>query len=247
MYCERCGKYSGRYPLCKECYYEDEENVCEICGKESGEYPLCKICFQKVKEYAEEHYYDSYDNDEIDYEDEYEYESYSPCVCITCNKPKENNDFFFCSDCYKKYHNKELILSVIKAKEIKILESRYYNKYKCDDGHYVKSKSEREIDNFLNKYQIRHYYEPELSIDGKVENSIHPDFYLPSLDIYIEHWGKDNDRRYKESMEYKIDIYKKLKVTLICTYENEDTEDIEGSLKRKLKYYKKGSINYLKE
>ena len=59
------------------------------------------------------------------------------------------------------------------------------------DGHIVKSKSEREIDNFLNQYKIRHYYEHELSIDDNPEHSIHPDFYLPDLDVYIEHWGKD--------------------------------------------------------
>ena len=235
MKCKRCGKYSGEYTLCKECYLSEEENTCEICGNNSGKYPLCKTCYNKVKEYAEENYLDyaeeDYDEDEFDDD----YDLYSPGECIICNEEKADPDFIFCPDCYRKYRNKELILSIINAREIKVLESRYYNRYKCNDGHYVKSKSERDIDNFLNKYHIRHYYEPELSIDDNPDHSIHPDFYLPQQDLYIEHWGKDNDKQYRESMEYKLDIYRKRKITLICTYEDEDMEDIEGTLKRKLK------------
>lgn len=44
MYCEKCGKYSGKYALCKDCYYNVEEDdsfeeeiagvlSCPICGK----------------------------------------------------------------------------------------------------------------------------------------------------------------------------------------------------------------------
>ena len=247
MYCERCGKYSGLYSLCKECYYkENEENTCEICGKDSGDYPLCKTCYYKVREYVAENYFNFFEHEYEDDEFEDEYDLYSPGKCIVCNNEKNNSEHIFCTDCFKKYRKKELILSIINAGQIKVLESRYYNKYKCNDGHYVKSKSEREIDNFLNKYRIRHYYEPELAIDENPEHSIHPDFYLPEQDLYIEHWGIENDEQYQETMNYKLDIYRKKKITLICTYEGEDTEDIEGTLKRKLKFYKKGIINYLK-
>ena len=133
MYCKKCGKYSGRYPLCSDCYYEENyqtQNCCEICGEDSGEYPLCKTCYYKVKEYAEENFFDYLDYDE---EDEFEdiYETYSPGICVACSKPKEHSDFFFCSDCFKKYHNKELILSVIKAKEIKVLD--HFNLYQQSD------------------------------------------------------------------------------------------------------------------
>lgn len=221
-----------------------KKNVCEICGEYSGHYPLCKKCYYKVREYTEENFFDYYDEEEE--EDEESYYTYSPGKCIVCNEPKDNSEHYFCLECFRKYHNKEVILSIINARKVKILDSRYYNKYKCNDGHYVKSKSEREIDNFLDKYHIIHHYERELPIDDNPEHSIHPDFYLPIQDIYIEHWGIENDIGYQETMDYKINIYKKLGITLICTYENEDTEDFEGTLKRKLKYCKKGEINYLK-
>ena len=244
MYCERCGKFSGKYALCKECY--NDENFCEICGENSGEYPLCKKCYYKVKEYSEEHFLDFLADVYEDETEDENYESHSPGRCIVCNQSKENSEHFFCMDCFRKYRNKEVVFSLINAKEIKILESRYYNKYKCRDGHLVKSKSEREIDNFFDKYGIVHHYEPELPIDNDPKHSIHPDFYLPSFDVYIEHWGNENDAKYQESMKYKIDIYKKRNITLICTYENEDTIDLDATLKRKLKYFKRGVINYMK-
>lgn len=53
MYCEKCGKYSGRYNLCKECYYAENEKTeelsntlpyettelkCPICGEPTSVY-----------------------------------------------------------------------------------------------------------------------------------------------------------------------------------------------------------------
>lgn len=246
MYCENCGKYSGRYPLCKDCYYEEaeykeNEDICEICGDNSYGYPLCKTCYYKVKEYVEEHY-----EDFIEYDEEnYEYTTYTQGHCISCNKIKENNDFFLCTECYKKYHNKELIISLINAKEIKILDSRYYNKYRCFDGHMVKSKSEREIDNYLFKKNIRHIYEKPIPINANEDDDIHPDFFLYDLDVYIEHLGKEGDPEYDERTQYKVNIYKDKKLTVIFTHENTDAKDMQSALERKLKNYKKGQINYL--
>ena len=46
MYCNRCGKYSGRYELCKECYYkqEDYDEIEENDEEEYEEYCNCIIC-----------------------------------------------------------------------------------------------------------------------------------------------------------------------------------------------------------
>ena len=211
MYCEKCGKDSGKYPLCKDCYYEQFEDECD----------------DEIYE----------DFDEFNYAGE----------CLLCGNEKLDADHIFCTECFKLYRNKEVLVSIINGKDVKLLESHYYSKYRCIDGHYVKSKSEREIDNYLDKNHIRHYYEHEVSLDGSKENTIHPDFYLPDIDVYIEHWGMQDDAYYNESMNHKLEIYKKLKLTLICTYENSDSADIESALNRKLKFYKKHQINYLED
>ena len=54
-----------------------------------------------------------------------------------------------------------------------------------------------------------------------------------------------DDPEYVEKMKYKLDIYKKLKITLICMYEETDSEKITNVLDRKLQFYKRDQINYL--
>ena len=62
-------------------------------------------------------------------------------------------------------------------------------------------------------------------------------------DIYIEYWGyNEKNIEYTKSKNYKMKIYKDLKITLICL-EEKDIMDISASLSRKLKFYKKGQIN----
>lgn len=58
MYCNNCGKYSGNYPLCKDCYYEQSEyefdndeitGQCLICENDAGPYLFCSQCYRKYK------------------------------------------------------------------------------------------------------------------------------------------------------------------------------------------------------
>lgn len=125
------------------------------------------------------------------------------------------------------------------------------NKYKCKNGIKVRSKSEMIISNFLTDHQVDHIYEKAIHIDSHPEHDIHPDFYISGIvtyqgriikDIYIEHWGL-NTREYNQSKLYKIDIYKKLGVTLVCTYEK-DMINPEESLRKKLINAIEGKINY---
>lgn len=67
---------------------------------------------------------------------------------------------------------------------------------------------------------------------------------MPEKKAYIEHWGKENDPKYNEQKNYKLDKYKKMKITVICTHENTDSEDIESALNRKLNNFKIGKVNY---
>ena len=204
---------------------------CKICGDYSGQYPLCKDCYYTVQN----------SDYEFDFDDDYE----STTTCIACQEEKDDDGYLFCKSCYYKYKNKTLVFQVNKCVEFKLIYNYYEGKYKCIDGHMVKSKAEREIDNFFFRHNIKHCYEPTLPIDEIEEHDLHPDFYLPEMKVYIEHWGKENDEQYNRIKAYKVDIYRKLQITLICTHESTDSADIEGALRRKLKNFKVGEINYL--
>ena len=109
--------------------------------------------------------------------------------CIGCGTLTKNGHLF-CIECYKKYKDKQLLVKITKCVEINILDESYEGVYKCKDGHIVKSKSEREIDNYLFDHNIPHAYEKVVSIDGDSKHDLHPDFCLPNYlgkgkDVYI--------------------------------------------------------------
>lgn len=158
--------------------------------------------------------------------------------CITCGR--KTDGLLFCTSCYKKYHNKELLFKITECSSVELLDENYEGRYICKDGHVVKSKSEREIDNYLFEKGISHAYEKELPYGKTDKDVLHPDFYLPNYlgkdkHVYIEHWGyDDNNRDYQKTKKFKLPIYEQLGITLVCTYEKTDTSDIDATLDRKL-------------
>lgn len=122
-----------------------------------------------------------------------------------------------------KKENKELrrILSELEFNESNC-ESKYKNrKFPCEDGHVVKSNAELRIDQFLYKNNIVHAYEKTITLkDGK---QIHPDFYIPEIDVYIEYHGVRGSAWYDKMNEYKDGIYKNEDITVIViTHEKEE-------------------------
>ena len=164
--------------------------------------------------------------------------------CLDCGDP--SNGYFFCKKCYYKYKNKSVILKITNCNEVEILDSGYESKITCEDGHPVKSQQEAMIDDYLYHHNIKHIYEKPLSIDEDPEHDLHPDFYLPDYDLYIEHFGITGNKEYEKSKEYKLSIYKKLNITLIVTT-GKDITNLSANLERKLRFIKKGEINYLDE
>lgn len=163
--------------------------------------------------------------------------------CLLCNS--ESGNYLFCKSCFSKHHGKTLLFKITcdKNQKLELLNESYEGIYVCKDGHIVKSKSERDIDNYLFEHKIAHAYEKALPINGEI---FKPDFYLKDLDIYIEHWGYDeNNKEYQARKDYKIPKYQEKGITLICTYEATDMQDVETSLQIKLENYKKGEINFL--
>ena len=83
--------------------------------------------------------------------------------------------------------------------------------HRAMDGHWVRSKAEGLIDNWLYMSGIVHAYERLLP----VEEELYCDFYVPAGKVYIEYWGLENDPKYKVRKEQKKDIYKKYGFNLI--------------------------------
>ena len=102
-------------------------------------------------------------------------------------------------------------------------------KYRSTDGHYVRSKAEMLIDNWLYMTEITHAYERKLP----VEEDLYCDFYLPKGKVYLEYWGYDNDEKYLARKTKKLEIYKKYNFNLIELIDA-DVENLDDVLPRKL-------------
>ena len=203
---------------------------CVICGEEtnSPEYDYCYDCYYDMK----------------DKKDEIEFMSKKELIKLfndTLQNPNQKN------------HQKNMVL-LYAIKELSIdkfndyelcedLEQLIYNynetddyrlnfetKYRCDDGHYVRSKAEQIIDNWLYYHNFVHAYEKQLTINNK--NYI-PDFYIPKLNLYLEYWGL-NDYEYNQKRKEKEKIYTNSKIKFIGIEEN-NLKNIDDFLEKQLK------------
>lgn len=106
---------------------------------------------------------------------------------------------------------------------------KFEAKHRTADGHYVRSRAEMLIDNWLYMSEIVHAYERKLPI----EEEVYCDFYLPVGKVYIEYWGLENDERYVERKKVKLDIYNKYGFKLI-ELEDADIQNLDDILPKKL-------------
>ena len=156
-------------------------------------------------------------------------ETNSELICLTCDNP--SNGRHFCYNCYKKYKERAIDIRIINCKDAIMLDEYGNTVYKCDDGRKVRSKSEKIISDFLFKYGIRTVYEKAVYYYPNENETItlHPDFYLPDYDCYIEHNGVDT-KSYKANKKKTEEMYKSLNYKVIVTTEA-DLADIEAKLK----------------
>jgi hypothetical protein len=115
---------------------------------------------------------------------------------------------------------------------------KFEAKHRTIDGHYVRSKAEMLIDNWLYQYGLIHAYERKLPI----EEDVYCDFYIPSGNgrpqaVYIEFWGLENDAKYTERKKKKIGIYEREGLGLI-QLTDEDIQNIDDILAKKLRQFK---------
>lgn len=109
-------------------------------------------------------------------------------------------------------------------------------KFRCEDGHYVRSEKEQKIDNWLYHNSYMHAYEPLLLLYTESGELIYkiPDFYIPSRNLYIEYWGL-NDEEYLKYKNEKEKLYEMNNINYISIYPN-DIEYSEDVLSFKINY-----------
>ena len=92
-----------------------------------------------------------------------------------------------------------------KVKDESSFREKYPTPYRATDGHWVRSKAEMLIDNWLYMSGVVHAYERQLPI----EEDLFCDFYIPEGKVYIEFWGLEKDPKYAARKKEKIEIYHK--------------------------------------
>jgi len=124
----------------------------------------------------------------------------------------------------KKEQNNEL------KNEIDDYRKTYPAEQRCEDGHYVRSKSEQIIDNWLYNHNYMHAYEQIVFGDDK---EYIPDFYLKNEDCYIEYWGKEEET-YLLKKDEKLAFYKKQGIKII-SLDDKDIQHINDVLPRMIR------------
>ena len=71
---------------------------------------------------------------------------------------------------------------------------KFKAEYRTNDGHYVRSRAELVIVNWLFAEGIAYAYEKRVPI----KEDVYCDFYIPKGKIYIEFWGLEDDEAYLE-------------------------------------------------
>ena len=90
---------------------------------------------------------------------------------------------------------------------------RWKAEYRCEDGHYVRSKNEAIVDNWLYSHGICHAYEKAV-FDPDSGDTLCSDFFVPAMNLYIEIWGMAT-QEYAIRRERKVDLYRKLSCRLL--------------------------------
>ncbi len=152
-------------------------------------------------------------------------------TCLICEKP--SNGKHFCFNCWKKYSERTITVNIIGCKSAQIVDEYGNRTYKTQNGMFVRSQQEKIIYDELYSRRIKVIY--EASVFYKDENGetkeLHPDFYLPDYNLYIEHWGYENSKNpdYIKTKKFKEEIYKTQGKKIAGTT-GEDIKDIKTAI-----------------
>lgn len=145
--------------------------------------------------------------------------------CIICGQV--SNGLHFCHNCYTKYKDRSIDIRITHCNETEILDEYGNLQYKCADGRKVRSRAEAMISDWLFNNKIRSVYEETIYYDNS--KMLHPDFYLPDYNLYIE-YNELKNKEYLKSKDYVKQIYKNLGFKVFIMTEK-DLQDISACLK----------------
>ncbi len=110
----------------------------------------------------------------------------------------------------------------------KSFRKKFPAKFLASDGHWVRSRAELVIDNWLYSRHIAHAYERRLPVPEEA----YADFYIPIGDCYIEYWGLDTSE-YTDRQKKKRELFKKYAFRVV-ELDDRDIEELDDRLPRKL-------------
>lgn len=164
-------------------------------------------------------------------------ENISELKCILCGK--NSNGKHFCLSCYNEHKEHAIDVRITNCREAEIIDKYGNKKIKSKDGRKVRSLSEKIILDYFFDNFIRVVYEktiPYTNEEGK-SAELHPDFYLPDYDLYIEFNGLTN-KTYLRRKKYTLKIYQE-KGYNVEILDSKDIEDIESSIEKIFEKHKK--------
>ncbi|MFB1075663.1 glycerol kinase [Vibrio diabolicus] len=109
---------------------------------------------------------------------------------------------------------------------------KFEAKHRTLDGHYVRSKGELLIDNWLYLAGVVHAYERQLPIDQDVTS----DFYLPGGKVYLQFWGSDTGEMAEADRETIRTVYDQHHFNLI-EVEPSELDKLDEVLPKRLRQF----------
>ena len=232
-----------------------EKFICPICGeptrKYMGNYRKDRLCGKHADELkaglimqcpdCEKWYEPLYGCDcrlekeseiPLELKDKHNEASKTDLTCIICGN--NSNNKHFCLECWNQYKDKSIDLRITNCKEVKILDKYGNLTIECDDGRKVRSRAEALISNFFYNNKIRSVYEKTVYYEENGETkTLHPDFFLPDYNLYIE-YNEIKKKGYLKNKEYTKKIYERLGFKVVIM-DDQDLNSIAGFLKPLLK------------
>ncbi|KHT47797.1 hypothetical protein [Vibrio sinaloensis] len=117
-------------------------------------------------------------------------------------------------------------------KSLSSFRQKFEAKHRTLDGHYVRSKGELIIDNWLYMNGIVHAYDRQLPI----EQDVLSDFYLPAGKVYLQYWGSDSGEIDAKQRDKIIALYQEHGFALI-EVTPDDIEHLDERLPSKLREF----------